>query len=317
MEKGFFDVVVRSVDRQSRYVVSLTLEHPLGHDLPRWQPGAHVDVQLPNGMVRQYSLCSDPAEERSWRIAVLRESEGRGGSAYVHDELKPGTKIQVRGPRNNFPLRPAKRYLFIAGGIGITPLVSMIRSAVQQKIPWDLVYLGRSRNSMALVSEINAFGDNARIHTSEDSGPYPLIDFVDQLASGTAVYACGPQKLLDALETASHGWADPAALHCERFSLGPAGTATVQPNSTFVVELVDGTEVPVPPELSILEALESAGVNPVSSCREGICGTCETPVLSGEIDHRDTLLSPQERDEGTTMMICVSRCRGARLVLDL
>jgi ferredoxin-NADP reductase len=317
MDKEFFNVVVQSVDRQSDHIVSLTLEHPLGQDLTRWHPGAHVDVQLPNGLVRQYSLCSDPEDGRSWRIAVFREPDGRGASAYVHDELKQGTKLQVRAPRNNFPMCPAERYLFIAGGIGITPIISMVRSAAQQDVPWDLVYLGRNQNSMAFLSEINTFGDNARVHTSQDSGPYPLNDLVCQLAPGTAVYACGPQKLLDVLEEASQGWADPSAHHCERFSRDPGGIAAVLPNSSFVVELGDGTEVPVPPELSILEALESVGVNPVNSCREGICGTCETPVLAGEIDHRDTLLSPAEREAGTTMMICVSRCRGTRLVLDL
>lgn len=316
MADEFFDVVVHGVQRESEQVVSLTLEHPLGAELPTWEPGSHVDVLLPNGILRQYSLCSDPEDPRLWRVAVLRELVGRGGSAFIHDELQPGTKLQVRAPRNNFPLSPAPRYLFIAGGIGITPILPMVRAAVKEGIPWHLLYLGRRRNAMAFVDEIHGLGDHVQIHASEESGRYALDDLTSRLGPGTAVYACGPATLLEALESAARGWNDPGSLHCEKFSQGtpePGGA----PNSAFVVELADGAEVPVPEDASILEALESAGINPLNSCREGICGTCETPVIAGDIDHRDTLLSPEEREEGATMMICVSRCRGARLVLDL
>lgn len=315
---GFFDVVVHAVDEVSDAVVSLTLRHPLGGELPGWEPGAHIDVHLPNGVLRQYSLCSTPEELQEWRIAVLRETPGRGGSAYVHDELKPGTKLQVRKTRNNFPMRPAERYLFIAGGIGITPILPMVREVVKRDIPWELLYLGRKRSSMAFVREVAALGDRATIHVSEELGAFPLKYLVDHLQPGTGVYACGPQKLLDALETASQAWADPSAFHCERFSADQTGPRTGSAgDSSFVVELADGTQAPVPAGLSVLEALEAAGINPPNSCREGICGTCETPVIQGSIDHRDTLLSPQEREESATMMICVSRCNSPRLVLDL
>lgn len=315
---GFFDVLVHAVDQLSDKVVSLTLRHPLGEELPSWEPGAHIDVLLPNGILRQYSLCSKPEETQEWRIAVLREPQGRGGSAYVHDELKPGTKLRIREARNNFPLRPAERYLFIAGGIGITPILPMVRAAVEKGVPWELLYLGRNRNSMAFLQEVAALGDQATIHLSEELGAFPLNYLVNQLEAGTEVYACGPQKLLDALETVSQTWADPSAFHCERFSLDPAATTPGRvTNSSFIVELADGTEVPVSAEASVLEALEAVGINPPNSCREGICGTCETPVIRGSIDHRDTLLSPLERQENATMMICVSRCNSPRLVLDL
>jgi len=318
VNNGFFDLVVHSINHESRHVVSVTLKHPLGHDLPVWEPGAHIDVLLPNGIFRQYSLCSHPEEGTAWRIAVLKEPQGRGGSAYVHDELMPGTKLQVREARNNFPLLPAERYLFIAGGIGITPILPMVWAAIQQGTPWEMLYLGRTRSSMAFLNEVTALGECATIHVSDELGAFPLNYLVNELGAGTEVYACGPQKLLDALETASKSWDTPSAFHCERFSIEStepsAGTST---DSAFTVELADGMEIPVPASSSVLEALESAGINVPNSCREGICGTCETPVLAGDIDHRDTLLSPQEREEGATMMICVSRCKSPRLVLDL
>lgn len=315
---GFFDVLVHALDRLSDMVVSITLRHPLGEQLPSWEPGAHIDVLLPNGIIRQYSLCSDPEETPEWRIAVLREPQGRGGSAYVHNELKPGTKLQVREGRNNFPLRPAERYLFIAGGIGITPILPMVRSAAGEGVPWELLYLGRSSTSMAFRQEVAALGEKATIHVSEELGAFPLDYLVNHVEAGTEVYACGPQKLLDALETASQSWADPSAFHCERFTLDPAATTAGRAaNSSFIVELADGTEIPVSAESSVLEALEASGINPPNSCREGICGTCETPVIQGIVEHRDTLLSPEERQENATMMICVSRCNSPRLVLDL
>lgn len=317
MDNEFFDVEVRSITHESSSVVSLRLEHPLGDELPSWEPGAHVDVLLPNGVVRQYSLCSDRATPSAWRLGVLREVEGRGGSAYVHDELKPGTKIQVRGPRNNFVLDAAQRYLFIAGGIGITPVLPMAQEAVRRGVPWHLLYLGRSRTSMAFLEEVQALGGNVSIHADDESGFYPLADLLSDLDSGTQVYACGPGPLLNLVQTVTEAWEDPARFHCERFVANGAPVVSSPGNTAFTVELRDGTEVVVGPDESILEALETVGLNQLNSCREGICGTCETGVLGGEIDHRDSLLSDDEREAGDTMMICVSRCKGKRLLLDL
>ncbi|AUI51543.1 PDR/VanB family oxidoreductase [Arthrobacter crystallopoietes] len=318
MNEEFFDVEVRSIQRESSSVVSLRLEHPLGEELPEWKPGSHVDVLLPNGILRQYSLCSKTADRAAWRLGVLREAEGRGGSAYVHDELKPGTKIQLRGPRNNFALEAAAGYVFIAGGIGITPVLPMVRDAAERGVPWRLVYLGRSRESMAFLEEIQALGGNVEIHADDESGLYPLAELLGGLDAGTHVYACGPGPLLNVLQSIADGWEDPARFHCERFTAsGESPSLLKSGNSSFVVELTDGTEIPVGPGESILQALESAGINQPNSCREGICGTCETGVLGGEIDHRDSLLSDDERAAQDTMMICVSRCKGKRLLLDL
>ncbi|MCW2134105.1 PDR/VanB family oxidoreductase [Arthrobacter sp. VKM Ac-2550] len=317
MNEEFFDVEVRSIQRESSSVVSLRLEHPLGEELPEWEPGSHVDVLLPNGILRQYSLCSETADRTAWRLGVLREAEGRGGSAYVHDELKPGTKIQLRGPRNNFALEPATGYVFIAGGIGITPVLPMVRNAAERGVPWRLVYLGRSRESMAFLEEIQALGGNVEIHADDESGLYPLADLLGGLEAGTHVYACGPGPLLNVLQSFADGWDDAKRFHCERFTAGDQASANPSGESSFVVELADGTEVPVGQDETILQALENVGINQPNSCREGICGTCETGVLGGEIDHRDSLLSDDEREAGDTMMICVSRCKGKRLLLDL
>lgn len=315
----FFEVEVTDVTREADGVVSLRLEHTLGEPLPSWEPGAHIDVRLPNGLVRQYSLCSLP-DDPAWLIAVLRERAGRGGSAFIHDELRAGSKVQVRAPRNNFTLAPADGYLFLAGGIGITPILPMVRQAQALGIPWRLAYLGRSRTSMAFLSDLPPAG--VHVHADDESGTYPLAELLGTLTPSTHLYACGPGPLLGAVQALTDGW-EPGRVHFERF-VAPAALAAPEQggaddggDSPFEVELADGTVVPVPAGRSILEALEESGRFPLNSCREGICGTCETVVVSGEIDHRDSLLSPAEREAGASMMICVSRCAGRRLVLDL
>jgi ferredoxin-NADP reductase len=314
---GFFDVEVTEIEPASDSVVALRLQHPFGEALPDWQAGAHVDVLLPNGLLRQYSLCSRP-DEGFWSLGVLREPAGRGGSAWIHDELRPGTKLQVRGPRNNFALQPADSYLFIAGGIGITPILPMLRQAEAAGTDWTLVYLGRSRTSMAFQDELAAYGQRVHFHADDESGIFPLGPLLAGLDAAAHVYACGPGPLLGALEKLTADWADPGRYHFERFATGPAAVpAEAGADTEFVVETADGTEVAVPAGTSILQALMDIGIPVLNSCREGICGTCETPVISGEPDHRDSLLSDEERAAGDTMMICVSRCKGRRLVLDI
>ncbi|NMR31631.1 oxidoreductase [Arthrobacter sp. SF27] len=321
MHDEFFDVEVTETDPASDSVLALRLEHPRGEALPPWEAGAHVDVMLPNGLLRQYSLCSRP-EDSFWRLGVLREPQGRGGSAWIHNELRPGTKLQVRGPRNNFSLKAAPLYLFIAGGIGITPILPMIRQADATDLDWKLIYLGRNRTSMAFLEELAVYGDRVHIHTDDVSGLFPLEPLLDGLDASTHVYACGPGPLLNALEKLTGEWPGPNRYHSERFVSRLITDSDSDSDSTtldteFSVEIADGTEVLVPPGTSVLEALMESGIPVLNSCREGICGTCETPVISGEIDHRDTLLSEEERKAGDTMMICVSRCLGKRLVLDI
>jgi ferredoxin-NADP reductase len=307
-------LVVHARERAADGVVALDLRDPAGGELPAWTPGAHVDLILADGLVRQYSLCGDPADRTTWRIAVLREPEGRGGSAYVHDELHPGTTILARGPRNHFPLLPAPGYLFIAGGIGITPVIPMI--AAVGGAPWKLVYGGRTAASMAFARELHAaHGDRVELRPQDEHGLLDLDGLLAQEPPDTLVYCCGPAPLLEAVERRC---ADrpPGTLHVERFTPKDAGEPALA--ESFEVELaVSGRTLTVPPGRSILEVVEEAGVQVLSSCQEGTCGTCETAVLAGEVDHRDSLLTADERAANDTMFICVSRAACPKLVLDL
>lgn len=299
-------------------VVSLTLRRPDGGTLPSWTPGAHIDVLLDTAdgdLIRQYSLCGRLEEREVWQIAVLREPRGRGGSAHVHDHLREGSTVRVRGPRNNFPLRPAARQLFVAGGVGITPVLSMVEAADAERADWRLLYGGRTRTSMAFLDRLAPYGDRVLIRPQDEYGLLDLAAFLGPPEPDTLVHACGPEPLLRALREQCEGW-PPGTLGVERFA--PVETAGAGPAEAFEVELArSGLTLTVPPDRSVLEAVEKAGVEVASSCREGTCGTCETDVLDGDPDHRDSLLTEDERAAGDTMLICVSRSCGPRLVLDL
>ncbi|MGP4016567.1 PDR/VanB family oxidoreductase [Saccharopolyspora sp. 5N708] len=295
-------------------VVRLTLRHPDGQALPAWTPGAHLDLLFGDDLVRQYSLCGDPGDCSTLQVAVLREAAGRGGSQYVHDQLVEGNRVRIRGPRNHFRFEKAKRYLFIAGGIGITPLVPMIAEAAAAGDDWRLVYGGRSRASMAFRDQLEAaHPDRVEIHPQDERGLLDLPALLANPEDGTAIYCCGPEPLLAAVEEHCARW--PAgSLHVERFAPKPVeGT-----NDSFEIELAQtGRVLTVPADRSILEVIEGSGLAVLSSCQEGTCGTCETTVLSGTPDHRDSILTADEQEAGDTMMICVSRSCSERLVLDL
>ncbi len=305
------ELVVERREPAAADVLLLTLRHPHGADLPAWEPGAHVDLLLGPGLERQYSLCSDPADRGAWRIAVLREPDGRGGSAYVHRRIRAGDTVRVRGPRNRLPLEPARRYRFIAGGIGITPVLPMLAAAEEAGADWTLLYGGRTRASMAFTGELARYGARVTLAPEDETGLLDLPAVLDGLPSGTLVYCCGPGPLLDAVEERC----PPGVLRVDRFrpKERPAGAG----GAFEVVLSRSGRTLTVPPEVSVLDAVRGAGVEVLYSCTEGTCGTCETDVLEGEPDHRDSLLTEEERACGETMLICVSRCRGRRLVLDL
>lgn len=311
-------LVVRCRQAVADGVVSLELGPRAGESLPPWQPGAHVDVVLPTGITRQYSLCGPTNDTNRWRIAVLREPDGRGGSRWIHDDVREGGELRVRGPRNNFPLRPARRYLFVAGGIGVTPLLPMIAEAEAQGADWSLLYGGRTSASMAFLPELAGYGERVTPRPQDRFGYLDLPGFLGGPDPSVLVYCCGPTGLIEAVEAHCAIW--PAgSLNVERFAAAagqqPAGGAGDQ---SIEVELrASGMTLTVPPEQTILTAVEQAGIPVLSSCQEGICGSCETPVLDGEIDHRDALLTDDERAAGDTMLICVSRARAGRLVLDL
>lgn len=303
-------LVVHARGQAAEGVVVLDLCDPAGAELPEWTPGAHVDLVLGGDLVRQYSLCGDPAERTTWRIAVLREPAGRGGSAYVHNELHPGTAVLVRGPRNHFPLHPAPRYLFIAGGIGITPVLPMIAAAGSG---WELVYGGRTAASMAFTGELRGrYGDRVTLWPQAEHGLLDLDAILERTPPETLVYCCGPPPLLEAVERRCAN----RPLHVERFS--PKDPGDPVRTVAFEIELArTGRTLTVPPERSVLEVVEEAGVHVLSSCREGTCGTCETTVLAGTVDHRDSLLTPEEQAAHDTMFLCVSRAACPRLVLEL
>jgi ferredoxin-NADP reductase len=305
------ELVVDRRESAADGVLALTLRHPLGEPLPAWEPGAHIDVVLGPDLERQYSLCGDPADRDAWRIAVLREPDGRGGSAYVHGQLGQGDKVRVRGPRNHFALRPAPRYRFVAGGIGITPILPMLAAAEAAGAEWTLLYGGRSRGSMAFTEELAAYGGRVTVAPQDETGLLDLGPVLDGLPEGTLVYCCGPGPLLDAVEARCPS----GALNVERFQ--PKAQQAGE-DSEFEVELAQsGRTVTVAAGVSVLDAVRACGVEVLFSCTEGTCGTCETDVLEGTPDHRDSVLTPEEREAGETMMICVSRCRGNKLVLDL
>jgi cytochrome P450/ferredoxin-NADP reductase len=309
------DVRVEAKEGAADGVVSLALREVGDHPLPPWTPGAHVDLILEDGPTRQYSLCGDPADHHVWRLGILRDPEGRGGSLHVHDRLQVGDAVRVRGPRNNFPLVESPRYLFIAGGIGITPILPMITTAEAAGAEWRLVYGGRRRASMAFVDELARCGDRVSIRPQDETGLLDLDALLGTPLDGTLVYCCGPEPLLAAVEERCSAWPR-RSLHVERFSAKPL-TEPVRSDAFEVVLAQSEITLTVPPDRSILDVVEEAGVGVLSSCAEGTCGTCETPVLDGEPDHRDSVLDEDERQAGDCMMICVSRSCTPQLVLDL
>jgi ferredoxin-NADP reductase len=297
-------------------VVVLELRDPSGADLPAWSPGAHIDLKLREGLVRQYSLCGDPTDRSVWRIGVLREPQSRGGSEHVHAALVEGVEVDVRGPRNNFELVDSPKYLFVAGGIGITPILPMLTAAEAAGADWELHYGGRSRRSMAFLEALEAAtGNQVTLHPQDEVGLIDLPKILGTPRPETLVYTCGPEPLLKAVEQHCAAWPE-GSLHLERFSPKEQGEPVLA--DAFEVELAtSGLTLTVPPDRSILEVVEEAGIPVLSSCQEGTCGTCETPVLEGEVDHRDSLLTPAEQAANDTMFICVSRAACPKLVLEL
>ncbi|MFG3189064.1 PDR/VanB family oxidoreductase [Streptomyces omiyaensis] len=289
-------------------VVELRLE---GERLPSWEPGAHLDVVLPSGQVRQYSLCGDPGQADVYRIAarlVEEERGGRGGSREVHEQLHEGAEIEIRGPRNRFPLVPSPGYVFVAGGIGITPVLPMVRVAEAAGADWRLVYCGRSRATMPYLADLVRLGGDRVTVVAEDESGYPDLSFLGSVPDGTAVYCCGPDGLTDAVTAAMPAGRVP---RLERFSgVAPAG------GTPFEVELRrSGRTVAVAAGQSVLAAVREEVPDVMYSCTQGFCGTCRQTVLDGEVEHRDELLTDAER--AGSMLICVSRCAGGKLVLDL
>ena len=310
-------LLVRSMTLESEGVLAVELVDPSGRELPAWEPGAHVDVHLAVGLSRQYSLSGDPHDRFRYRLGVLREAAGRGGSAYVHEALRPGDLVEVVGPRNHFRLEPAASYVFVAGGIGITPILPMVARAEADGASWTLVYGGRTASSMAFTGELAEYEDRVRLHPQDTHGLLDLDELIGTPRPGTLVYVCGPEALLKAVEERMPGWPE-GSLHLERFAVPEAPARDVADEHAVEVVLAEsGRTVMVGPETSILAALLADGVDVLNDCTEGICGSCETKVIEGEVDHRDYVLSEPEREANSCMMVCVSRACSKRLVLGL
>lgn len=306
--------VVRRTDVGDSIAV-LDLE-PVSGSLPVWTPGSHIDVLLPGDVVRQYSLSGGPDPAR-WRIAVLDEPGGRGGSAWLHANADVGTELALAGPRNHFEFAPPEdaSVLLIAGGIGITPVLPMLHAARSAGLDVELHYAGHE-GRMAFLDELSGgpADGTVTLHVSEHGRRLDVRALLTAAGAGTTVWCCGPNGLVDEVETVATDLG--LALHLERFVAKDVEAPVWE--GEFEVELAQsGETVTVAADRSILEVVEEAGVFVLSSCHEGTCGTCETPVLSGALDHRDSILTPAERERGDRMFICVSRAAGPRLVLDL
>lgn len=307
-------VRLRALIWEAPGVVALELSAADGRPLPPFAPGAHVDLTLPDGTIRQYSLCGDPADTSQYRLGV-RDIGGGHCSGIIHRELRPGVLLTISIPRNDFPLVDAARYMFIAGGIGVTPLMPMMRKASAGGRPWTLLYCSRCEEAAPFLAEIRSLGGDVVLHCSESGTRLDPAQRLAQVEHDTMIYCCGPERLMTAVEAATQAWPS-GSVRFEWFR--PRSRPCDEPSDSFeVVCQASGVTVTVPPDKSILDALFEAGLDLPSSCEQGICGTCETRVISGEVEHRDSILSETERAVNQTMMICVSRARGGRLVLDL
>ena len=310
-----FPALLRRMTYEAPGVLSLDFEAEDGRDLPPFEPGSHIDLHLPDGTIRQYSLCGDPGARGHYRIAV-RDVKGGRASRFIHrGELRPGVTVTLGAPRNNFAFEPAAGYLFVAGGIGITPLLPMMRAASAAGTPWSLLLCAPRTADAPFLREARALGGEVSIHASTEGTRLDVATHLRDARPDTLLYCCGPEPLMTAVEQATAAWPE-GSVRFEWFTARarPEGEAA----DTFEVKCAQrGLTLTVPAGRSVLQVLNDAGLEIPCSCEQGICGTCEIPVLEGEVDHRDSILSAAERASNTTMLCCVSRAKSPRLVLDL
>lgn len=316
-EADFFKVRVVKKQALAGGIVLFELHHPDGLDLPAFSAGAHLTVEVPSGVRRNYSLCSNPADKNFYQIAVKRDALGRGGSISMADEVQEGSLLAISAPRNNFELHPrAEQFLFVAGGIGITPILSMMRHLKSQgKQDFKLIYCTRDASSTAFLDVLAGPEFSAHVQLHHDQGDInQALDFwpVFESPSKAHVYCCGPRGLMDSVADMSGHWPS-GSVHFESFG---ADVTSYAANTGFTVRLQKtGTTLSVAADQTILETLRSAGLRVASSCESGTCGSCRTGLLAGQAEHRDMVLGDQEKD--TQIMVCVSRSLSPELVLDL
>lgn len=284
--------------------------------LPKWQPGAHIDVEVGDATLRQYSLAGSFQDQNAWVLGVRREVDGRGGSAWIHANATVGNRLRVSAPRNHFAYQPSNEpVVFVAGGIGVTPLVPMVYAAAAAGRPWQLHFVASSKQNMPFLNELEGLGGDVTTYARDVTGRPDVAEIIAQMPAGSAIYCCGPEALMQSVEDEAKK--NPAIeAFVERFvpkeQTGDAGLDTFEVN--FAYSQIVAT---VGPGQSILEVARASGIEVVSSCQEGTCGSCETPIISGTPVHRDSVLSEKERIASTCMMICVSRSCTATLELDL
>ncbi|MCX2901011.1 PDR/VanB family oxidoreductase [Pseudomonas mandelii] len=319
MSDQLLKVVVRKREEQGEGVVVLDLSDPAGQPLPAFEAGAHVDIHLKTGLVRQYSLCGDPANAGAYRLGVLKDPASRGGSVAVHELLQEGREIEISLPRNHFPLASdAKRSILIGGGIGITPMVAMAYALNARDSDFDLHYCGRSRSRSAFLAELGNAAFAARLHTHfDDEAPEQKLDLGKVLGTpqaGVHVYVCGPAGFMDWViaQALAAGYADDH-VHREYFQVevdaSGAGFEVVAQRSGKTVQVAEGQ--------SIVEALTAVGIKIEVSCEQGVCGTCLCDVIEGEPDHRDVYLTDDEKSANDQILVCCSRAKSKKLVLDI
>ncbi len=314
------ELVVYSVRREAAAVRSIVLGLPDGGDLPPWEPGNHIDVSIPGVGQRSYSLCSDPENLALYRIAILLEPLSRGGSQYMH-QLEVGQRVECSLPKGGFHFaleRP--RYVFVAGGIGVTAILPMVRSVANAGLPLRVYYLGRTRESLAFIEELNTYATDFVLWlTEERRSRFPLPRMIAHALPDSGIYCCGPEGLSSDLRELA--WSQPGlSFSMERFSRSEKAKTLENDSTDVAFEVVcrrSSKRVMVSPGQSILSALEGSGLPVASSCREGFCGTCELRVISGVPDHRDDILSPSDRAKGDRVFVCVSRALSSEIVLDV
>jgi vanillate O-demethylase ferredoxin subunit len=318
---SMLSVVVTRKAVEAIDICSVELAAADGGPLPAFSAGAHVDVLLPGGLTRQYSLCNDPAETHRYQLGVLRDAASRGGSRAMHDAVNVGDRLQISAPKNHFPLaHGATRSLLLAGGIGITPILCMAERLANTGAAFELHHCTRSRERTPFAERIrcSSFAGQAHWHV-DDGDAAQKLDLSALLGTprlGEHVYVCGPKGFMDAvLGTArASGWPE-AQLHFEFFGAAPVGAGGDQ---AFEVQLASsGRVVVVPAGQSVVQALAAAGIEVLTSCEQGVCGTCLTRVLDGQPEHRDQYLTPEEQAACDQFLPCCSRARSPRLVLDL
>lgn len=319
-QDSVLNLTVVAVDASTEGVAVLELRDAAGRPLPSFEPGAHLEVYLPNDLIRHYSLCNDSTETHRYCIGVSLSPSSRGGSKYIHEQVQRGAILAVSAPRNNFHLlQGAGEYCFIAGGIGITPILPMIKWCENNGKPWRLYYCARSRQRAAFYEELRTLGEaekNVHFHLDDEQrgGLFEPVKALRGLSPAAHVYCCGPAALMNAVAACAVA-GDADRYHFEWFSARPAELASEKSFSVTIHS--SGRRITIPPDRTILSVLEDHGIGVPYSCREGLCGTCETGVISGIPEHRDGVLSQAQRSASKTMMICVSRAQSDEIELDL